>query len=66
VGDQVQLAIGEAEPIQNHRHHRRSHTHISTTFSDLRVQPCCYPCFSTHCCHNPSRIQPLCLRLTLL
>jgi hypothetical protein len=53
----VELTIGEAQPIQNHRHHGCSYAHTSATFARLPVKPCGYSGFSTDSGYYSQMIQ---------
>jgi hypothetical protein len=59
LGDQVQLSIAEAEPIEHHRHCGLPDTHTSTGVSCLLIQPLRYSRFLTHSGHNPQMVQTL-------
>ena len=56
--DQIQPAIAEAQPIQDHRHGRRSHTHLLLARSGHRIQIRRQPNLLAHPGHDPQMIQP--------
>jgi hypothetical protein len=56
---QIELAVGETQPMQNPRHHCGPDTHIPATFPDRLVEPCCSPSFLADSYHYSYVIQAL-------
>jgi hypothetical protein len=56
---QIQPAITEAQPVQDHRHRRRADPHPLVALHVLRIEPLRQPDLTTHPCHDTQVIQPL-------
>ena len=57
--DQIQPAIAEAEPVEDHGHRRRSHAHLLLVRSRPRIQIRRQPDLLAHARHDAQMIQPL-------
>ncbi len=57
--DQIQPAITEPQPIQDHRHRRRAHAHLLLARFRQRIQILCQPDLAADARHDAQMIQSL-------